>query len=429
MVFVDEAEIDVTAGSGGNGLVAFRREKFVPRGGPSGGCGGCGGSVIIEVDSDLSTLADLRYKRKYHAERGGDGGPDNKKGKDAVDLVIRVPSGTIVIDRTTGKTISDLVNSGQFVVAAKGGIGGRGNASFATSTQQTPRFAEKGEPGESRELKLELKLLADVGIVGYPNVGKSTIISKLSAARPKIADYPFTTLIPNLGVVRVEEGRSFVMADIPGLIEGAHEGVGLGIQFLKHIERTKVLLHMLDVSGMTGRDPLEDYNKLNEELQLFSEKLSELPQILALNKMDSPGADEIADRVERELSADKVFRVSALTGEGLRPLVFALADAVDAQITKIEPVVEEVVRYTVEPAEPGWTVIKEAEHNYEISGREIERLIAMTDVDNEFALRRLHRKLERMGVNRELKKMGAQDGDTVMVGAVEFEYKDEDVEQ
>jgi GTP-binding protein len=316
MVFIDEAEIDATAGSGGNGAVAFRKEKFVPRGGPNGGDGGHGGSVIVEVDPALGTLADLRYKRSYKAERGGDGGNNNKSGKAGVGLTIKVPPGTMVYDRASGQLLADLVNPGQSIVAAKGGIGGRGNASYATSTQQAPMFAEKGEPGESRELRLELKLLADVGIIGYPNAGKSTLISKVSAAKPKIADYPFTTLIPNLGVVRVEEGRSFVMADIPGLIEGAHEGVGLGIQFLRHIERTKILLHMVDVSGLTGRDPLDDYEKINQELRLFSENLAGLSQIIALNKVDVPDSDEVAQRVQQELAGKDVpiFRISALTG-------------------------------------------------------------------------------------------------------------------
>ncbi|MDO8586599.1 MAG: GTPase ObgE [Armatimonadota bacterium] len=431
MVFVDEAEIDAIAGSGGNGLVAFRREKFVPRGGPSGGDGGHGGSVMVEVDSSLGTLADLRYKHHYRAERGGDGGPDNKKGKDAADLVIKVPPGTIVYDRATNELFADMVEFAQSVVVARGGVGGRGNASFATSTEQAPKFAEKGEPGESLELRLELKLLADVGIIGYPNVGKSTLISKVSAARPKIADYPFTTLIPNLGVVRVEEGRSFVMADIPGLIEGAHEGVGLGVQFLRHVERTKVLLHMLDVSGLTGRNPLDDYRKINDELRLFSEKLAALPRIIALNKMDAPGASETAEQVERQLSQEDLplFRISALTGEGLQPLLYALADAVEKQKAEAAPLAEEVVRFTVSPQKETWSARKDSDHEYSVSGRDVERVVAMTDLGNEYALRRLHRRFERLGLNKELKKMGARDGDTVRIGAAEFEYKEEDVEE
>jgi GTPase len=431
MVFVDEAEIDVAAGSGGNGMVAFRKEKFVPRGGPNGGDGGHGGSIIVEVDANLGTLADLRYKRHYKAERGGDGAGNNKHGKDAPDMVIKVPPGTMVFDRVSGRLIADLVGPEDSAVVGKGGVGGRGNASYATSTQQAPKFAEKGEPGGSAELRLELKLLADVGIIGYPNAGKSTLISKVSSAKPKIADYPFTTLIPNLGVVRVEEGRSFVMADIPGLIEGAHEGVGLGIQFLKHVERTKTLLHMLDVSGLTDRDPLDDYAKINNELKLFSENLAGVSQIVALNKLDTPGADEIADRVERELVSHdvRVFRISALTGQGLQPLIYALAEAVEK--VKAEPVArptDEVVRFTVEPVGPPWVVTREGEHEFSVSGREIERTIAMTDLENEYAVRRLQRRLDRMGVNKELKKMGAIDGDTVRIGASEFDYKDEDVE-
>ncbi|MDO8682240.1 MAG: GTPase ObgE [Armatimonadota bacterium] len=430
MVFVDEVEIDVTAGDGGNGMVSFRREKFVQKGGPDGGDGGHGGSVIAIVDSSLGTLADLRYKRKYKAERGVHGGSANKYGKDAPDLVISLPPGTMVYDRETGVLLADLTKPGESAVLAKGGVGGRGNARFATSTQQAPKFGEKGEPGETRLLRLELKLLADVGLIGYPNAGKSTLISKISAAKPKIADYPFTTLIPNLGVVRVEEGRSFVVADIPGLIEGAHEGVGLGIQFLKHIERTKTLVHMLDVSGHTGRDPLNDYEKVNVELKSFSAKLAELPQVVALNKIDVPGAAEIADEVEKQLRKQgaQVFRISALTGEGLPPLIYTLADLVEKQRAQPAPVIEEVVTYTVQPVEAPWTAEKVGEREYTVSGREIERLIAMTDLDNEYALRRLHRKLERMGVNKKLKQLGAQDGDTVRIRQIEFEYQDEDAE-
>jgi GTP-binding protein len=431
MVFVDEAEIDVAAGNGGNGLVGFRKEKFVPRGGPNGGDGGHGGSITVEVDPNLGTLADLRYKHHYKADRGGDGAGNNKRGKDGGDLVIKVPPGTLIFDRVSGGLIADLVGPTQSVVVAKGGVGGRGNASYATSTQQAPKFAEKGEPGEANQLRLELKLLADVGIIGYPNAGKSTLISKVSAAKPKIADYPFTTLIPNLGVVRVEEGRSFVMADIPGLIEGAHEGVGLGIQFLKHVERTKILLHILDVSGLTDRDPLDDYEKINRELQLFSDKLAALSQIVALNKLDMPGSEEIADRVERELVARElpIFRISALTGHGLQPLIYALAEAVEkVKAEPVAPPTDEVVRFTVETAAAPWVVSRESEHEFVVSGREIERTIAMTDLENEYAVRRLQRRLERMGVNKELKKMGAEEGDTIRIGASEFDYKDEDVE-
>jgi len=314
---------------------------------------------------------------------------------------------------------------------AKGGVGGRGNASFATSTQQAPKFAEKGEPGEKREIRLELKLLADVGIIGYPNVGKSTLISKVSAAKPKIADYPFTTLVPNLGVVRLEEGKSFVLADIPGLIEGAHRGVGLGRQFLRHVERTRALIHILDVSGLTGRDPLDDFEKVNEELALFSERLARLPQIVALNKLDMPGAEELSEDIQAKLEANglTVFRISALTGQGLTPLLHTAYET--AQKTRLEapPKTDQVVTYTVEPTEAPWSARKTADHEYELTGRDIERLVAMTDMNNEYALRRFHRQMERMGVNKKLKQLGAKHGDTVRIGSVEMEYQDEDLDE
>jgi len=431
MQFVDEVEIRVKSGDGGNGAATFRREKYVPRGGPDGGDGGRGGSVILRADPSLTTLVDLRYKKTYKAERGGDGASNNKHGKDAPDLVIDVPVGTVVTDLKTGELIADLVAPGQTVVVAKGGRGGRGNARFATPTYQAPTFAERGEPGEERFLKLELKLLADVGIVGFPNVGKSTLISKISAAKPKIADYPFTTLVPNLGVVRVDERRSFVIADMPGLIEGAHLGAGLGDQFLRHIERTRLLVHVLDVSGLTGRDPLDDYEIVNEELQSFSPNLAEKPQVVALNKMDVPGASEVADRVERELRAAKpdgetrpVYRISALAGMGLSELVYGIAELLE-QIPRQEPMVKGRVVFRVEPQEGRWEARRVGPNRFVIEGRPVERAVAMTDINNEYALRRLHRRLERMGVIGKLKELGAKHGDTVLIRNVEFEYHDE----
>jgi len=431
MVFVDEVEIDVTAGDGGNGALSFRREKFVPRGGPDGGNGGRGGDVVIAVDGMLGTLADLRYKRKYRAQRGGDGGPNNKHGKDGRPLEIAVPPGTLVYDRVSGERLADLTSPGETVMGATGGAGGRGNSSFATATERTPRFAENGAPGESRSLRLELKLLADVGLVGYPNVGKSTLISKVSAAKPKIADYPFTTLAPNLGVVRIEEGRSFVVADMPGLIEGAHLGAGLGRQFLRHIERTSVIAHILDVSGLTGRDPLEDFEKINDELRLFSGKLAALPQVVVLNKMDMPGASAVAEAAEADLAKKglAVLRISALNGEGVSALIYAVGEIVDKSRARVPAEApEEVALYTVPPPEAPLAVERVGDHDYVVSGRDVERIVAMTDLNNEYALRRLHRRLERMGVNRELKSMGAQDGDTVRIGSAELEYKEEDIE-
>src|SRR5579871_3421159 len=322
--FVDHVEIEVQAGDGGNGAVTFRKEKYVPHGGPNGGDGGRGGSVVLEVDPHLSTLLDFRYQRHYKAPRGGDGAAKDMFGKDGADLVLKVPPGTVVYDREADALLADLTALDARTVIAKGGVGGRGNAHFATSVRQAPKFGEKGEPGEHRDLRIELKLLADVGLLGYPSVGKSTLIAAVSAAKPKIADYPFTTLIPNLGVVYMEPHKSFVMADLPGLIEGAHEGVGLGHQFLRHVERTRLLVHVLDVSGMSGRDPLEDFRVINRELALYSERIARLPQVVALNKMDVVTDTSAVDRLEEVLRAEghEVFRISAVTREGLEPLLY-----------------------------------------------------------------------------------------------------------
>lgn len=426
MQFVDQVDITVKAGDGGDGMVAFRREKFVPRGGPSGGDGGHGGNVIIRADAKLNTLVDLRYKKHYAAENGEKGGTNNKHGKDGEDLVLRVPVGTVVIDADTEQVIADLVHDGQECIAARGGKGGRGNASFATSTLQTPRFAEKGEPGEERHIRLELKLLADVGIVGYPNVGKSTLISRISSAKPKIADYPFTTLVPNLGVVRVDD-RSFVVADMPGLIEGAHEGAGLGHVFLRHIERTRLLVHMIDVSGLSGRDPMHDFESINKELKAHSERLASLPQIVALNKVDMPGAREIIDRVKPQLEARgfEVFEISALTGQGIQPLLYRIAEKLDELPREEYTPVEEVAYFTVEREEETWDARKIGEHEFLVEGRPVETLVQRTDLNNEYALRRLHRQLEKMGVIKRLRELGAQHGDTVKIANMEFDFVDE----
>ncbi len=434
MQFVDQVDICVKAGDGGNGIVAFRREKYVPRGGPSGGNGGRGGNVIIKADSSLNTLVDLRYKKHYKAERGGDGGPNDRHGKNGEDLVLRVPVGTLVSvlrvkqlpEESEWQVIADLTHDGQECIVAKGGAGGRGNASFATSTHQTPKFAEKGEPTDETEVRLELKLLADVGLVGYPSVGKSTLISKISAAKPKIADYPFTTLVPNLGVVKVDMS-SFVVADMPGLIEGAHEGAGLGHQFLRHIERTRFLVHMIDVSGLTGRDPMHDFDAINDELRLHSEKLAALPQIVALNKADMPDAQAIIAKLrpcleERGL---EVFEISALTGTGLQPLLYRIAAKLEELPREEEAPVEEVVRFTVEPSEETWDARKIGDRMYEVEGRAVEMLVRRTDLGNEYALRRMHKQLDKMGVIKRLKALGVEEGDSVCIHGIEFEFTDE----
>jgi GTP-binding protein len=433
-MFVDQVEIEVKAGDGGNGAVTFRREKFVPRGGPSGGDGGRGGSIVLEVDPHLSTLLDFRYQHHYKAARGGDGQSKDMFGRDGADLVLKVPPGTMVYDRDTGERLADLTAPGQRAVVAQGGAGGRGNAHFATSVQQAPKFAENGEPGEHRRLRLELKLLADVGLLGYPSVGKSTLIAAVSAARPKIADYPFTTLVPNLGVVSIEPHKSFVMADLPGLIEGAHRGVGLGHQFLRHVERTRVLVHMLDVSGMTGRDPLEDFRAINRELALYSEDLAALPQVVALNKMDVAADPGMVRRVESALQIEgcRVFRISAATQQGLKPLLFHLWEKLEeARAGEPPPSVEPEVHIRAERKADlrDWTAHREADGAWVVQGRGVERLVVRTDLDNEYALRRLQRALERIGLNKRLKELGVKDGDTVRIGAAEFDFEDEDAEE
>ena len=329
--FIDEAQITVHSGNGGNGCVSFRREKFVPRGGPNGGDGGKGGDVIFVTDPNLSSLLDFRYKKIYKAKNGEDGRAKNQHGKKGEDLTIPVPMGTIIRNSNTNEIISDLKEIDQRIVIAKGGMGGKGNARFVSSTNQAPRYAEPGKEGEALDLTLELKLLADIGIIGFPNAGKSTLISKISAAKPKIADYPFTTLVPNLGVVSYDDGKTFVIADIPGIIEGAHKGTGLGIKFLKHVERTKILLHILDISPTTNRDPVEDYKIMNKELKAFSSELAKKRQILAINKTDLTDADIAVEKIKNHFKNKKieVYEISAATGKGLDELIYKLAKEVE----------------------------------------------------------------------------------------------------
>jgi GTP-binding protein len=433
-MFVDRVEIEVKGGDGGNGAVSFRREKYVPRGGPDGGDGGAGGCVVLEVDANLSTLLDFRYKRRYAAQRGGDGHGKQMSGKAGADLVLKVPPGTIVFDADSGEQIADLMVAGQRCVAARGGAAGRGNMNFATSVHQAPKFADRGDPGETRRLRLELKLLADVALLGFPSVGKSTLIAAVSAARPKIADYPFTTLVPNLGVVAVGDEGSFVMADLPGLIDGAHHGAGLGHQFLRHVERTRVLAHVLDVSGLTGRDPLDDFGVINREIALHDERLATLPQIVALNKIDVATDPAEVDRVERALQAEgrEVYRISAATRQGLDELVYALWRSLLAARQSAAPLIAEGAVRIVAHAEEDprrWEVRRVADREWEIEGPGVERRVLRTDIRNDYALERLQRSLERMGVYRKLKEMGAEEGDTVKIGQVEFEYLDDDLER
>ncbi|HSV74940.1 MAG TPA: GTPase ObgE [Chthonomonadales bacterium] len=432
-MFVDQVQIEVQAGRGGNGAATFRREKYVPHGGPNGGDGGHGGSVVLEVDERLSTLLDYRYKRSYTAANGGNGAAKDMRGADAPDLVLKVPPGTVACDEADGSTLADLTAPGQRTVIARGGVGGRGNHRFATAVQQAPKHAEMGEPGESRRVRLELKLLADVGLVGFPSVGKSTLIAAVSAARPKIADYPFTTIVPNLGVVYVGEGRSFVMADLPGLIKGAHTGAGLGHQFLRHVERTRVLVHVLDVGGMTGRDPLEDWRALNRELALYDERLAALPQVVALNKVDLVPQPSVLDPLQAVLEIEglRVFRISAATHAGLEPLVYHLWGIVEeARISGAPLLAQNVVHIVAETREDvrHFEVRAAGPNRWEVEGKGFERLVAMTDLNNEHGVRRLQRTLERAGVYRKLRDLGAQDGDTVRIGPEEFDYAEDDAE-
>lgn len=433
-MFVDYVEIEVAAGNGGRGMVTFRKEKYVPHGGPSGGDGGKGGDIVLEVDGHLSTLLDYRFQRRYRAENGGDGHSKDMFGKDGADLILKVPVGTIVHDMETDEFLCDLAHTQARTIVARGGVGGRGNAHFATSVQQAPKFAEKGEPGESRKLRLELKLLADVGLLGFPSVGKSTLIASVSAARPKIADYPFTTLVPNLGVVSMDIHKSFVMADLPGLIEGAHEGVGLGHQFLRHVERTKVLVHILDVSGMSGRDPINDFHVLNEELRLYREELLSLPQIVALNKSDIIADEELVQRTEALLRSEgrTVFRISAVTRKGLEQLLYAIWDALE-KTRELEPVMENAVitEIKAQPKEDlrQWKANQTDQGYWIVEGKALERLVAMTDVNNEYGLCRMQRSLERIGFNSKLRRLGVNEGDTIRIGNMEFVFEDDDVDK
>ncbi len=423
-MFLDEADIEVAAGNGGDGAVSLRHEKYVARGGPDGGNGARGGDVIAVADPHLRTLIDVAYRKHFRAEKGGHGGGSNRRGKVGDDVEIPLPVGTVITDAADGSLVADLAHAGQRILLAKGGRGGRGNASFATSTRQTPRFGEKGEPGQHRLVHLELKLLADVGILGLPNVGKSSLISRISAARPKIADYPFTTLVPNLGVVRLEEGVSFVVADLPGLVEGAHRGAGKGHDFLRHVERTALFIHVLDVS-LPDSDPVEDFATVNRELALYREELAKRPQLVALNKMDLLPPVEKVDHVEAALRDQgcEVFRISALTGQGVMPLLGRTAQL----LAETAGLVREEILARVE-AQPRprrlLQVEEESKGQFKVSGEAIERMIAMTDLDNEDAVRHLHRRLERMGVIRKLRDLGAKDGDRVRIGSADLEFVD-----
>ncbi|HOQ09333.1 MAG TPA: GTPase ObgE [Syntrophomonadaceae bacterium] len=420
-MFVDYAKIYVKGGDGGNGIVAFRREKYVPMGGPAGGDGGRGGNVVLVADEGLSTLMDFKYRRHFKAERGAHGQGKNMHGASGEDLVIRVPVGTVVRDDSTGEVLADLIQPGQEVIVARGGRGGRGNARFVSSVNRAPNIAENGEPGEERWIRLELKLLADVGLVGFPNAGKSTLISVISAAKPKIADYPFTTLVPNLGVVQTRHHESFVVADIPGLIEGAHQGAGLGHDFLRHIERTRVLVFVLDTAETEGRDCLQDYLVLRQELEAFNPELAARPFLIAANKMDLPEAQANLKKLQDEFG-NAVLPISAATGQGTDILidrVWQLLSLVPRE--KVLAGEAEVVR-RFEEEEP--FTIEKIDGVFEVKGKRIEKLVAMTNFDTDDGLQRFQRIIEKIGLEEALRNMGIQEGDTVRIKDLEFEYSE-----
>ena len=421
---MDTARIQVKAGNGGNGCISFRREKYVPRGGPDGGDGGAGGNVVLTATLGMSTLIDLRHNPRQVAENGGHGTGKQRDGADGTDRVIKVPAGTIVRDLDTAELLADLTEPDETVVVARGGIGGKGNARFKTSTFQAPRVAEKGEPGEEREISLEVKLIADIGLVGYPNAGKSTLLARTSAATPKIAAYPFTTLRPNLGVVRINREQNFVLADIPGLIEGAHKGAGLGHQFLRHIERTKMLIHVIDLSATDGRDPIEDYEQLNRELGHYNELLTKLPQIIALNKIDMPEAEANLERVQTYFSKRKVFPISAVTGEGVNSLMQQAYRSLQYLEARAREEAETTIVFEQEfPPEPRERFkLSETKEGFIVSGAEPRRAVLMTDMENEQALILLYRKLKKMGVINALERAGAVEGDTIQIDEFEFTY-------
>lgn len=426
-MFVDQVKIYVKGGDGGNGMVAFRREKYVPKGGPAGGDGGKGADVIFEVNEGLRTLMDFRYQRHFKATRGEHGMSKNQHGKNAKDMIVKVPPGTVVIDEVTQEVIADLVEHGQRAVIAKGGRGGRGNSRFATPANPAPELSENGEPGQERDVILELKLLADVGLVGFPSVGKSTLLSVVSSAKPKIAEYHFTTIVPNLGMVETDDGRSFVMADLPGLIEGAHEGTGLGHQFLRHIERTRVIVHVIDMAAMEGRDPYEDYLIINKELKEYNLRLTERPQIIVANKMDMPEAEENLNKFKQQLTEDfPIFPISAVTKHGLRELLFAIADKLETApefplIQEEETGVHRVV-YKHEADPDAFKISRESDGSFVVSGEKIEKLFKMTDFSREESVRRFSRQLRGLGVDDALRERGAKDGDIVKLLDFEFEF-------
>ncbi|MBM7133696.1 MULTISPECIES: GTPase ObgE [Staphylococcus] len=428
-MFVDQVKISLKAGDGGNGITAYRREKYVPFGGPAGGDGGKGASVIFEVDEGLRTLLDFRYQRHFKAKKGENGQSSNMHGRNAEDLILKVPPGTIIKNVETEEVLADLVEDGQRAVVAHGGRGGRGNSRFATPRNPAPDFSENGEPGEELDVTLELKLLADVGLVGFPSVGKSTLLSIVSKAKPKIGAYHFTTIKPNLGVVSTPDQRSFVMADLPGLIEGASDGVGLGHQFLRHVERTKVIVHMIDMSGSEGRDPFNDYHVINQELINYQQRLEERPQIIVANKMDVPGAQDNLQKFEDSIAADiMVIPVSTITRDNIDTLLYAIADKleevkdIDFSVEKDEEIGVNRVLYKHTPSQDKFTISRDDDGAYVVSGNAIERMFKMTDFNSDPAVRRFARQMRSMGIDDALRARGCTNGDIVRILGGEFEF-------
>lgn len=422
-MFTDYTKIIIKSGDGGNGAATFRREKYVAAGGPDGGDGGKGGDIYFQVDKDKNTLIDFRYNKKFKAENGENGSGSHCNGKYGKDLYIKVPIGTIVKDVETGKVVADLSNPDQTELILKGGRGGRGNSHFATATRQAPRFSEDGEKGEEKEIILELKLLADVGLLGFPNVGKSTFLSVVTEARPKIANYHFTTLEPNLGVVKTKNGDGFVIADIPGIIEGASEGVGLGIQFLRHVERTRLLLHFLDVSGQEGRNPVKDFNTINEELKKYSEKLSNRKQIIVANKIDAMQDETLLKEVEELAKKEnlKLFKISAATKQGIEELIDYVTEELKNLPKEDLIEIEDKVVYTLEDKKDEWT-IKEENGVFIVSGRAVQRLMGRVNIEDNESMYYLQKCLKNMGIDEKLKEMGVCEGDTVILDDWELEW-------
>ena len=432
-MFLDEVKIFVRSGDGGNGLVAFRREKYVPKGGPAGGDGGRGANVVFIVDEGLRTFMDYRYQKKFVAPNGENGMSKGMHGRKSKDLYLKVPPGTVIRDTDTGEVLADLVEHEQEVVVARGGRGGRGNCRFATPSNPAPEIAENGEPGEERNLTLELKLMADVGLVGFPSVGKSTLLSITSKAKPKIADYHFTTLAPNLGVVETKDHRSFVMADLPGLIEGASQGVGLGHQFLRHIERTKVIVHVVDMSATDGRDPYEDYKIINQELAEYNMRLLERPQVVVANKMDIPVASENLKEFKKKLENDgeevDIVEISAFTRSNIDNLLYKISDILDNtdpnmlyELDTEEESMENRVLYKHKPKDETFKITRDDTGAYVVSGPGIERAFLMTDFNRDASVRRFAQQMRSMGVDDALRERGCKNGDTVKILKGEFEF-------